>query len=129
MIVVDTSAWVEFLRGTGSPAHQQLTALVADGAEIGVPAPVLMELMAGARPEQRDPVRRLLARGVALGTSSPLDYETAADLFQTCRAAGQTPRSLIDCLVAAVALRHRAAVLHQDRDFDVLARHIGLLLA
>jgi predicted nucleic acid-binding protein len=129
VIVVDTSAWVEYLRGTGSSVHQQLAALVADGAEIGVPAPVLMELLAGTRPEQRDPVRRLLARGVALGTSSPLDYESAADLFQTCRAAGDTPRSLVDCLIAAVALRHRVAVLHRDRDFDVLARHAGLLLA
>ena len=129
MIVVDTSAWVEFLRATGSPVHLRLRDLVAEGAELGVPAPVLMELLAGARPDGRQAVRRLLARGVALATSSPFDYETAADLYQACRAAGETPRALVDCLVGAVALRHRAPVLHADRDYDVLARHTGLHLA
>lgn len=126
MIVVDTSAWIEFLRGTGSPAHHALVAAVTDGVPLGVPSPVLMELLAGARPERRNAVRRMLAHGTALPTAAPYDYETAADLYQACRAAGETPRSLVDCLVAAVALRHDAPVLHADRDYDVLTRHTPL---
>ena len=54
-------------------------------------------------------------------------YEVAAGLYQTCRRAGETVRALTDCLIGAVALRVGVSVMHHDRDFDVLARHVGLL--
>ena len=54
------------------------------------------------------------------------DYEQAAALFRTCRRGGETVRKLIDCLIAATAIRLGATVLHADSDFDVLARHAGL---
>ncbi|MDQ4070481.1 MAG: VapC toxin family PIN domain ribonuclease, partial [Actinomycetota bacterium] len=46
--------------------------------------------------------------------------------YRTCRRNGETVRRLIDCLVAAVAIRVQASVLHADADFDVLARHTSL---
>lgn len=54
------------------------------------------------------------------------DYETAAALYLQCRRAGSTVRAITDCLIAAVALRADLAVLHSDRDFDLLGRHTGL---
>lgn len=71
LIVVDTSAWVEYLRGTGSPANMALKrALVAED-ELGVVDVVRMELLAGAgSDEQVVTVSRLLARGIALPTLS-----------------------------------------------------------
>ncbi|MGH9098520.1 MAG: hypothetical protein ACRDWB_13985, partial [Acidimicrobiales bacterium] len=53
-------------------------------------------------------------------------YEAAAGLYQTCRLAGETVRALTDCLIGAVALRVGVAVLHSDRDFDILARYAGV---
>jgi predicted nucleic acid-binding protein len=55
-----------------------------------------------------------------------VDYEAAAELYQACRRRGATVRELIDCLIAAVAIREPAAVLHNDRDFETLARHTRL---
>jgi predicted nucleic acid-binding protein len=57
------------------------------------------------------------------------DYDAAALLYRQCRRQGETVRKLIDCLIAAVAIRAGIAVLHNDRDFDVLARHTELQVA
>ena len=54
------------------------------------------------------------------------DNERAADLYRRCRARGSTIRSPLDCLIAAVAIRIDAAVLHEDRDFDALAQYTEL---
>lgn len=122
MIVVDTSAWIEFLRGTGSDAHRVLASAVAELEDIGVPDVVRLELLAGAGTSARaQELRALLARFTALPAASPADHDSAAALYQAARRTGQTVRSLLDCLVAASALRIDGMVLASDRDFHVLA--------
>lgn len=124
MILIDTSAWVEFLRATGSPACERVDALLDH--EIATCDPVRMELLAGARDEQHlNDLRRLLARAT-LVASVPGDYEHAAALYRSCRQNGATVRKLIDCLIAAVAIRAKLPVLHADADFDRLARYTPL---
>ncbi len=126
MILVDTSAWVEFLRDTGSPACQRVDELLAD--EIAICHPIRMEVLAGARDERhlRD-LRGLLARASVLPTL-PVDYEEAAARYRTCRRMGETVRKLIDCLIAAQAIRAGIPLLHVDADFDTLARHTELMI-
>lgn len=124
MILVDTSAWVEFLRDTGSATCERVDAVLDQ--EIATCHPVRMELLAGARNEQHlDSLRGLLARASLLPTEPP-DYEEAAALYRACRRQGETVRRLIDCLIAATAIRASATLLHSDIDFDVLARHTPL---
>ena len=124
MILIDTSAWIEFLRDTGSPVCDRVDKLLA--REIAVCDPVRMEVLAGARSDEhlRD-LRGLLARASTIGTD-PTDYEDAAALYRTCRRGGETVRKLIDCLIAAVAVKAGIPVLHADTDFDTLARHTRL---
>ena len=124
MILVDTSAWVEFLRGTDSPVCAAVDRLLAD--DIAICDAISMELLAGARDErQLGQLRGLLARTTTLPTT-PTDYEAAAAMYRACRVGGETVRKLIDCLIAAVALRADVEVLHADADFATLARHTGL---
>ena len=124
MILVDTSAWIEFLRDTGSPVCQRVDDLLA--TEIATCDVVRMEVLAGARDEQHlQQLRRLLARASTLPTE-PVDYDAAAALYRTCRQRGHTVRKLIDCLIAAVAIRGNVPVLHRDADFDILAQHTTL---
>ena len=73
-------------------------------------------------------LRRLLARATVLPTD-PAHFEEAAALFRRCRREGETARRLIDCLIAAVAIRSGVSVLHRDADFDVLARRTELEVA
>lgn len=124
MILIDSSAWIEFLRGTGSAACQAVDDLLAD--EIATCDMVSMEILAGARDErQLDELRRLLARATVLPTT-PADYEHAAALYRGCRRAGESVRRLTDCLIAAVAITAGTPVLHQDADFTAIARHSRL---
>jgi len=124
VILIDTSAWVDFLRGTGSPVCNRVEDLL-DG-EIAICDAIRMEVLAGARNEQHlQSLRRLLARAVTLPTR-PSDYEDAALLYRSCRRGGETVRKLIDCLIAAVALRNDTPILHADRDFNTIARHSPL---
>ena len=73
-------------------------------------------------------LRRLLARATVLPTD-PAHFEEAAALFRRCRREGETVRRLIDCLIAAIAIRSGVSVLHRDAGFDVLARHTELEVA
>ena len=54
-------------------------------------------------------------------------FEEAAALYRSCRRQGETPRKLIDCLIAAIAIASNVPVLHSDEDFEVLARHTELV--
>lgn len=124
MILIDTSAWIEFLRDTGSPTCEEVERLLAD--EIAICDAVRMEILAGARDSTHlGQLRGLLARATLLETTTG-DYETAAALYRSCRREGDTVRKLIDCLIAAIAIREDLAVLHADAGFDAIARHTGL---
>jgi predicted nucleic acid-binding protein len=124
VILVDTSAWVEFLRDTGSAVCVRVDDLL--GGDIATCHPVRMEVLAGARDEHHLlALRGLLARA-SLVPTLPADYEAAAALYRTCRHGGETVRRLIDCLIAAHAIRAGLVLLHADADYEVLARHTAL---
>jgi len=131
VVIADTSAWIEYLRATGTPAHVKLRDLLRDDpAGVGITGAVVMELLVGAATAERERrLRAMLARHPHLPTRDPGDFERAAALQRACRERGATVRTMVDCLVAAVALRMDAAVLAQDRDFEVLAHHSALRLA
>lgn len=129
MILVDSSAWIEFLRATGSPAHLRFRAALQQEAELASTDVVVMEILAGARDEtDRDRLRRLLFGVEFLAVEGPADYERAAELYRLCRNRGETPRNLADCLIAAVAIRNDAELLCADADFATIARHAPLRL-
>ncbi len=127
MILVDSSAWIEMQRATGSPADARLTAAIEAGEPLAITGLVMLEVLAGARDERhaRD-LRRLLARCELLRLQEPSDHEAAAALYRACRRSGRTVRRLPDCLIAAVAIRAGAQLLHQDSDFDAIALHSPL---
>lgn len=129
MILVDTSAWVEYDRATGSPVDARLTRLIADGGPVAVTEPVVMEVLSGARDDSRqDDLRRLLARFPLLGFDPVADFEGAVRIYRTCRRQGVTPRGLIGCLIANVAMRNGASLLAHDRDLAAIASVLALEL-
>ena len=124
MIIVDTSAWIEFLRDSGSKVCNTVDNLL--GADLAICDAISMEVLAGARDEQHlAQLRGLLARATLLAIIAE-DYDQAAALYRTCRRSGETVRRLIDCLIGAVAIRSNVPVLHADTDFAALARHTPL---
>ncbi len=129
MIVVDTSAWIELLRKSGSAVHLTLRELTAEDAPLAVTEVVVLELLAGARSDrEHDELRDRVLAFPVLPLNGLVGYESAAGLYQTCRRAGETLRSPVDCLVAVPAIEANATVLAADRDFEILARHTPLRL-
>ena len=127
MILPDSSAWIEEMRATRSPVHLALRRLLGEGAAIAVTEPVMMELLAGARSKREvSATRRRMLAFPLLGVRDLVTYERASAVWRACRRAGEPVRNTLDCLIAAVAIREGATVLHADRDFDVIARHTPL---
>ncbi len=122
-MIVDTSAWIEFLRGTGSHAHLRLKQAFNEAGAIWIPEVVYREVLQGA-----GSVRHLVELQSTLDEMqhyvSPDPFElarNAALLYARCRWQGITIRSPNDCLIAACAIEADVPLLHADRDFLTLA--------
>jgi len=86
-----------------------------------------MELMAGVRTRtEEEELRSRLVTFPLIRLRGLSDFEEAASIYRACRAAGETPRQLADCLIAVPVIRAGAELLHADADFDVIARHTPL---
>jgi predicted nucleic acid-binding protein len=126
-MIVDTSVWIEFLTTAESTASRWLAERIAHELPIVVPEVVLMELLIGTSDESRAALRRRMLQRFDIEPLAPVrDAEDAAAIHRRCRRQGDTVRSLIDCQVAAMALRLDAAVAHRDGDFEIIREHCGL---
>ncbi|HEY9304033.1 MAG TPA: PIN domain nuclease [Mycobacterium sp.] len=123
MILIDSSAWIEYFRATGSPAAVEVRRLLSDEAtEVAMCEPIAMEILSGAVDDNRHAKLEQLVNGLpSLSVDNAIDFRVAAGIYRAARRAGQTIRSLNDCLIAAVAIRHQARIVHRDIDFDVIA--------
>jgi len=129
VILVDTSAWIEFLRATGSAEHRTLRGLIETGEALATTDPVVMEVLAGARDDAHlGRLRRFVLAFEHFPVEGLADFEGAAEVYGRCRRSGVTPRSLTYCLVAQVALREEVPLLARHRDFRAIARIAGVAL-
>jgi hypothetical protein len=127
VILVDTSAWIEFDRATGSGVNRRVRELIATNGPLAVSEPIVMEVVAGARDDRRErQLRRLLQRFELLPFDAAIDFDAAARIYRRCRAAGVAPRGMIDCMVTSIAQRAGASVLAHDADVARVARVIKL---
>lgn len=126
MIVVDSSVWISFFRGDGSPEARALLGLV-DTETIVLGDLVLYELLQGIR-SQRDLilVEDLLGACDLVTMVGHRAARRAAANYRTLRDRGVTIRKSVDVLIATWCLDNGAILLHRDRDFDAFASHLGL---
>ena len=88
----------------------------------GVTEPVIMELLAGARdPGTFRRIERIMAAMPLCQVDPVCDFAEAGALFKAMRNEGITIRSMVDCLIAAIARRRDATIMHADREFDAIA--------
>lgn len=117
MILVDSSLWVAIERG-----QVDLLDVLPEDETIATCPMVVLEVLRGTRPERHKKTRALLMRAVLLDAPTPLErFEEAAELYAQCRGAGVTP-SAPDSIIAACAIAHGIPLLHDDSDFDLIAK-------
>lgn len=128
MILIDTSAWIEYFRATGSSAAIEVRRLLSTDSEpVVICEPIAMEILAGAVDDGRHAKLERLVNGLpSLKVDDAVDFRTAAAIYRAARRAGQTIRSINDCVIAAVSIRHGASIVHRDADFEAIAAITGI---
>jgi predicted nucleic acid-binding protein len=128
VILIDTSAWIEYFRATGSAAAIEVRRLLSEEADqAAMCEPVAMEILSGVSDDGAHANLERLVNGLpSLTIDSAVDFRVAAQIYRAARRAGRTIRSINDCLIAAVAIRHGARIVHRDSDFEVIASMTNL---
>lgn len=122
-VLVDTSAWVDFLNGYASPQRRALAELVAGEDELCTCGVIVAEVFQGLRRDKgRDELQRLFRDLLFLEPPGIELYSRSAEIYRLLRQRGTTVRSTIDCLIAALAEENGCYILARDRDLEVIVR-------
>jgi len=126
MILVDTSVIIKFLKGQESKKVILLQEILEQNWPYGISAFTYLEVLQGARDETEWITLHdyLSTQTIYYLESSVGIYEKGARLFFDLRGKGIVPRSTVDLLIVLTALEHGLALLHDDRDFDMIAGHV-----
>ncbi|OGT37709.1 MAG: twitching motility protein PilT [Gammaproteobacteria bacterium RIFCSPHIGHO2_12_FULL_37_14] len=126
MILVDTTVWIDFFSERDSSQAKHLASLIEQQDELCVCGIVLTEILQGIKnPAEYQKVKNLMESLLFLDMTKHT-YILAADIYRSLRAKGITIRKTLDCMIAAVAIEHRASLLHHDRDFDPIEKYCHL---
>ena len=122
MILIDTSAFIDFLNKTGSPFDREIESLISKDKETAIADIVLTEVLQGIKNDKDyAEVKKSLLSFPVYSLKDIDSFIAAADLYRKCRKKGLTIRNTIDLLVAQIALENDLILMHNDRDFDTLA--------
>jgi hypothetical protein len=122
MVLVDTSVWVDFFKGTQTSQVSTLEDLIQFEEDLCISGVILAEVLQGI---QSDIDYRKTLDYFETLIYLPMDQSSfilAAALYRGARRMGLTIRSTIDCLIAACAIHHSVPLLQNDRDFQAIAR-------
>jgi predicted nucleic acid-binding protein len=126
MVIVDTSAWIEYFRG-GLPRIVNKVDLCLEQDLVGIGDLVYCEVMQGIRsPRERTDVSTLLLSLPQFDMVGFTMAEKSAANYRLLRSKGVTVRKTIDVLIGTFCADHGLQLVHHDSDFDLMAKHIGL---
>ena len=126
MILVDSSVWIDYFRGSLSPQTDRLDVLL--GREvIAIGDLILAEVLQGFDSE-RDFLQAVdLMRAFPVLDLAGGDIAVkAAQNFRRLRVLGVTSRKTIDTIIATFCIERELPLLHSDRDFEPFTAHLGL---
>ena len=126
MVIVDSTIWIDYLNGVGSPACVWLDDAM-DHQRLGLTDLILCEVLQGIRSERqfREVFRELMKYEVFSPRGIDFAVATARN-YRTLRAKGHTIRRTADCLIATFCILDGHTLLHNDHDFDPFEQILGL---
>lgn len=129
MILVDTSVLIGFLNGQTNEKIQLFDRVLSRDIDFGFSCYTFQEILQGARNEKEyeQLYEYLSTQIIYFLPDETATYKKAARLYFDLRRKGVTPRSTIDVLIALTAIENKLMLLHNDRDFDLMAEHIEAL--
>lgn len=128
MVIVDTSVWVDFLKGHETAGSIRMEQLLNDEVDVFTTGIIVQELLTGIKEKKtRNEVKHDLELFISVMPSLGIHVQ-AAEIYDGCRKKGITIRSIVDCLIAALAIEYDLSILHTDRDYDGISKVYPLKL-
>jgi predicted nucleic acid-binding protein len=126
MILVDTTVWIDFF--AGRPRHHVATLeqLLRTGEDICICGIVLAEVLQGIRSDSEYTKTKDYFESLVFLPMTHATFLRSSQMYRALRKKGFTIRASLDCMIASVAIEHRVPLLHNDRDFDKIAKHTKL---
>lgn len=126
MVIVDSTVWIDYLRGAKTPQTNWLESAI-NSQRIGLTDLIFCEVLQGVGNEKQfDEVRQTLLKFEVLEMSGVKLAVQSAKNYQSLRRRGKTVRKTIDCLIATFCILDDHELLHNDRDFDPFEESLGL---
>ncbi len=125
-VLIDSSVWIDFFRGQIAPHTDRLRELITSGEDLCLCGHVLAEVLRGTRhDEQFRKIEKRFEVLEFLPMTAPT-FQSSADIYRHLRKQGITLKNAVDTFIAAVALEHDVFLLHDDSDFDLIAKEFPL---
>lgn len=126
MILVDSSVWIDYFRGTTTPHAEKLDALLGN-EPIATGDLILAEVLQGFVSDRDfNQAKKLMTSLVIVDLAGQNMAIQAAKNFRVLRSLGVTVRKTIDTVIATRCIESRLPLLYSDRDFDPFVEHLGL---
>ena len=126
MILVDSSVWIDYFRGSVTKQTEKLDRLL--GSEpLAIGDLILTEVLQGFTDEREFRMAETLLTSLTIVEMCGLEIAIqAAKNFRLLRTHGVTVRKTIDTVIATRCIQSGYDLLHNDRDFDPFVKHLGL---
>jgi predicted nucleic acid-binding protein len=123
VIFIDTTILINFINGKTDAKTKKFRELNDQDTPYCIPAICCQELLQGARNQSEfDALKRyVMSQEIAVPSDPVETHLEAAHIFYQCRKKGHTIRKTIDCLIAQIVIENEGILLHNDKDFDVIA--------
>ena len=126
MVLIDTTVWMDFFAGRQRPHVVVLERLIKNREDICICGIILTEVLQGIREKSEFRKTKELFNAMIF---LPMPYSVflgAAEIYRTLRRKGITIRNSVDCMIASVAIENDIMLLHNDRDFTPIEKHLSL---
>jgi predicted nucleic acid-binding protein len=127
LILIDTSAFIEFLNHTGSPFDKDIEHLISNEEDLALADITITEILQGIKDDKEfNEIKKSLMAFPIYSLKGVDSYIAAAELYRKCRKKGLTIRSTIDLLISQITIENDFILLHNDNDFGNVASVCGL---
>ncbi|MBY0434183.1 MAG: PIN domain nuclease [Cyclobacteriaceae bacterium] len=126
-MIIDSSVWINYLTGRNTKETELLDRLLSRGIQQQICPPILQEVLQGIREEKDfESTREILFQMIFLNLDPYFAAEGASKIYRALRKKGVTIEKGNDCLIAFYAIHFDLDLVHNDRDFDKIAKHTSL---
>lgn len=126
MVLVDTTVWIDFFAGRNESHVMSLQELIETEEDLSLCGVILAEILQGIRSDAEFLKTKEYLGDLIFLPMRHTTFVQAAEIYRSLRKKGVTIRKPVDCMIASVAIEFNTQLLHNDRDFNNIAKHSKL---